>query len=64
MSAAPKASEPSLGLSAAAAPNLATATVTVLQMAEITPRWLHRLLPMAAFIAPTASPPAWLRPSP
>src|SRR6187402_404017 len=32
-------------LSAAAARNLATATVTVLQMQEITPRWLHKLLP-------------------
>ena len=45
MSAAPKANEPRLSLSAAAARNLATATVTVPQMAEITPRWLHRLLP-------------------
>ncbi|MCW5559522.1 MAG: hypothetical protein KIT22_17035 [Verrucomicrobiae bacterium] len=34
-----------LSLSAAAARNLATATVTVPQMTEITPRWLHRLLP-------------------
>src|ERR1700709_892109 len=32
-------------LSATAARNLATATVTVLQMREITPRWLHKLLP-------------------
>jgi hypothetical protein len=45
MSAAPKANEPRLSLSAAAARNLATATVTVPQMTEITPRWLHRLLP-------------------
>jgi len=34
-----------LSLSAAAARNLATATVTVPQMTEITPRWLHKLLP-------------------
>jgi hypothetical protein len=34
-----------LSLSAKAARNLATATVTVPQMVEITPRWLHRLLP-------------------
>jgi hypothetical protein len=45
MSAAPKATEPRLSLSASAARNLATATVTVPQMTEITPRWLHRLLP-------------------
>jgi hypothetical protein len=45
MSAAPKATESRLSLSAAAARNLATATVTVPQMTEITPRWLHRLLP-------------------
>lgn len=32
-------------LSAQAARNLATATVTVPQMLEITPRWLHKLLP-------------------
>ena len=32
-------------LSAKAARNLATATVTVPQMTEITPRWLHKLLP-------------------
>jgi hypothetical protein len=32
-------------LSAAAARNLATATVTVPQMRAITPRWLHKLLP-------------------
>lgn len=37
--------EPQLSLSAAAARNLATATVTVPQWAEITPRWLHKLLP-------------------
>src|SRR3984957_14234005 len=37
--------EPRLSLSAAAARNLATATVTVPQMTDITPRWLHRLLP-------------------
>jgi len=34
-----------LSLSAAAARNLATATVTVPQNAARTPRWLHRLLP-------------------
>jgi hypothetical protein len=34
-----------LSLSAKSARNLATATVTVPQMAEITPRWLHKLLP-------------------
>lgn len=34
-----------LSVSAAAARNLATATVTVVQNAENTPRWLHRLLP-------------------
>ncbi len=37
--------EPRLSVSATAARNLATATVTVPQMTEITPRWLHRLLP-------------------
>src|ERR1700722_9739190 len=37
--------ETHLSLSAAAARNLATATVTVPQMTEITPRWLLRLLP-------------------
>src|SRR5882757_9278618 len=36
---------PTTSLSAAAARNLATATVTVPQMREITPRWLHKLLP-------------------
>jgi hypothetical protein len=45
MSASPKSTEPRLSLSVAAARNLATATVTVPQMTEITPRWLHRLLP-------------------
>ncbi len=46
MSAAPKTTNtPRLSLSAAAARNLATATVTVPQWTEITPRWLHRLLP-------------------
>ena len=45
MSKAPSAPEPRLSLSAAAARNLATATVTVPQWAEITPRWLHKLLP-------------------
>ncbi|MFG1403774.1 family 2B encapsulin nanocompartment shell protein [Xanthobacter sediminis] len=34
-----------LSVSAAAARNLATASVTVVQNAENTPRWLHRLLP-------------------
>jgi hypothetical protein len=34
-----------LSLSAKAARNLATATVTVPQMEQITPRWLHKLLP-------------------
>src|ERR1700722_8994347 len=37
--------ETHLSLSAAAARNLATATVTVPQYTEITPRWLHKLLP-------------------
>ncbi len=37
--------EPHLSLSAPAARNLATATVTVPQMTEITPRWLNKLLP-------------------
>ena len=36
---------PNNSLSARSARNLATATVTVPQMVEITPRWLHRLLP-------------------
>ena len=47
MSAAPKAPaiESRHSLSAPAARNLATATVTVPQWTEITPRWLHRLLP-------------------
>ena len=43
MSKAPN--ETHLSLSAAAARNLATATVTVPQYTEITPRWLHKLLP-------------------
>jgi hypothetical protein len=34
-----------LSLSASAARNLATATVTVPQMEAVTPRWLHKLLP-------------------
>ncbi|WP_454916440.1 family 2B encapsulin nanocompartment shell protein [Xanthobacter sediminis] len=34
-----------LSVSAAAARNLATASVTVVQNSESTPRWLHRLLP-------------------
>ena len=34
-----------MSLSAKAARNLATATVTVPQMVQITPRWLHKLLP-------------------
>lgn len=41
----PESVEARLSLSAAAARNLATATVTVPQWAEITPRWLHKLLP-------------------
>jgi hypothetical protein len=40
-----KGNEIHLSLSAAAARNLATATVTVPQFTEITPRWLHKLLP-------------------
>ena len=40
-----ESTEPHLSLSATAARNLATATVTVPQYAEITPRWLHKLLP-------------------
>ena len=40
-----KENEIHLSLSAAAARNLATATVTVPQYTEITPRWLHKLLP-------------------
>jgi hypothetical protein len=36
---------PQLSLSASAARNLATATVTVPQFRAITPRWLHKLLP-------------------
>ncbi len=45
MSEASAAHDPRLSLSAAAARNLATATVTVPQFEEITPRWLHKLLP-------------------
>ncbi|HAB18435.1 MAG TPA: family 2A encapsulin nanocompartment shell protein [Verrucomicrobiota bacterium] len=45
MSKLPDSNDSRLSLSAAAARNLATATVTVPQMTEITPRWLHRLLP-------------------
>ncbi len=37
--------ETKMSVSAKAARNLATATVTVPQMVEITPRWLHKLLP-------------------
>jgi hypothetical protein len=40
-----KENEINLSLSASAARNLATATVTVPQYTEITPRWLHKLLP-------------------
>src|SRR6201996_1114655 len=40
-----KETEIHLSLSAAAARNLATATVTVPQITDITPRWLHKLLP-------------------
>src|ERR1700678_796083 len=36
---------PTLSLSSSAARNLATATVTVPQYTEITPRWLRKLLP-------------------
>ncbi len=45
MSQTSNSPEPRLSLSAAAARNLATATVTVPQMTDITPRWLHKLLP-------------------
>jgi Phage capsid-like protein len=45
MSNNPNANEVRLSVSASAARNLATATVTVPQFAEITPRWLHKLLP-------------------
>ena len=41
----PNEPAPRGSLSASAARNLATATVTVPQMVEITPRWLHKLLP-------------------
>ena len=40
-----KEAEIHLSLSAAAARNLATASVTVPQYTEITPRWLHKMLP-------------------
>ena len=40
-----RASEHGMSLNAKAARNLATATVTVPQMVQITPRWLHKLLP-------------------
>jgi hypothetical protein len=40
-----KVTETNLSLSASAARNLATATVTVPQYTEITPRWLRKLLP-------------------
>ena len=40
-----RTTEQGLSLSAKAARNLATATVTVPQMVQITPRWLHKLLP-------------------
>ena len=45
MSQTSNSPEQRLSLSAAAARNLATATVTVPQMTDITPRWLHKLLP-------------------
>lgn len=45
MSHPANSNDPRLSLSAAAARNLATATVTVPQMTDITPRWLHKLLP-------------------
>ena len=45
MSLDPVVSSAPLSLSAHAARNLATATVTVPQNLERTPRWLHRLLP-------------------
>ena len=45
MSSNPSSTNPRLSLSASAARNLATATVTVPQMTDISPRWLHRLLP-------------------
>ncbi len=41
----PNSNAPQLSLSASAARNLATATLTVPQMQAITPRWLHKLLP-------------------
>ncbi len=45
MSNDPNPNEARLSLSASAARKLATATVTVPQYTEITPRWLHKLLP-------------------
>jgi len=45
MSQESKSQPTNLSLSIQAARNLATATVTVPQFSEITPRWLHRLLP-------------------
>lgn len=45
MSSDPKTTAGRVSLSATAARNLATATVTVPQYTDITPRWLHRLLP-------------------
>jgi CRP-like cAMP-binding protein len=45
MSSRPDLIHPGLSLSATAARNLATATVTVPQNTARTPRWLHRLLP-------------------
>lgn len=41
----PLSEEVRVSLNAKAARNLATATVTVPQWSEITPRWLHKLLP-------------------
>jgi hypothetical protein len=41
----PLSDETRISLNAKAARNLATATVTVPQWSEITPRWLHKLLP-------------------
>ena len=41
----PNSNPSQLSLSASAARNLATATVTVPQFQSITPRWVHKLLP-------------------
>lgn len=41
----PNSNAPQMSLSASAARNLATATVTVPQLLSITPRWLQKLLP-------------------